>query len=172
MVLEEAINQCLTEHKDQNDEFTAIKNDLINNVNTTTSNLTKTANNLTKTVNSKVSQINKRMDTLENTVKGIIGSGDIDYDSIADLNAYIKAHGTDVTGMINNISTNEDAIATNKINISTNTDKISKNAKDISDLQAALADYVKRNQIIISKKTFNAYGTKPSDAFLYIQVES
>lgn len=36
----------------------------------------------------------------------------------------------------------------------------------------ALADYVKRNQIIISTKTFNAYGTKPSDAFLYIQVES
>lgn len=165
VVLEEAINQCLTEHKEQNEEFTTIKNNLIDNVNTTTT-------NLSKTVNSQVSQVNSRMDKLEDTVNDIIGSGDIDYDSIAELNAYIKAHGTDVAGMVKNISTNANAIAANKTNISTNATNISKNATAISNLQTALGDYVKRNQIIISTKTFDAYGTKPSDAFLYIQVES
>lgn len=165
VVLKEAINQCLIDHKEQNEEFTTIKNELINNVN-------KTTTNLSNTVNSQVSQINNRMNTLENTVSDIIGSGDIDYDSIAELNAYIKKHGNDVTGMLNKISTNEKSIATNKTSISANATKISKNTTDISDLKTALGNYVKHNQIIISTKTFDAYGSKPSDAFLYIQVET
>lgn len=165
VVLDEAINTCLTEHENQNAEFTEIKETLINNVNTTTSNLSKEVTN-------KISAVTKRMDTLEDTVNDIIGSGDIDYESIAELNAYIKAHGSDVTGMLSDISTNAKNIATNKTNISTNKTNISANATAISNLQTALGDYVKRNQIIISTKTFDAYGTKPADAFLYIQVET
>ena len=165
VVLKEAINQCLTEHREQNEEFTTIKNNLINNVNETTT-------NLSNTVNSQVSQINNRMDTLESTVNDIIGSGDIDYKSIAALNDYIKKHGTDVTGMLDRIGASENAISTNRSNISTNATNISKNTTNISNLQTALGNYVKHNQIIISTKTFDAYGTKPSDAFLYIQVET
>lgn len=165
VVLQEAINQCIIDHDAQNKEFEEIKDELISNV-------TETTTNLSNTVNSKVTEMTKKMTKLESTVNDIIGSGDIDYDSIAELNAYIKAHGKDVTGMLNRISANEKAIGTNKTDISANKIGISKNAMDISNLQTALRDYVKRNQIIISKKSFDTYGTKPDDAFLYIQVET
>lgn len=158
VIISEAINQCLTEHKEQNKEFTEIKNNLINNVNTTTE-------NLSKEVTDTVATVNSRMDKLENTVNDIIGSGDIDYESIAELNEYIRKHGTDVTAMLNDIAANKSAIATNNTKISTN-------ATAISNLQTALEDYVKHDQIIISTKTFNEYGDKPADAFLYIQVET